>query len=107
MEIWFLLVSDGICDVGVDIQVSLSGIETWNTICVVYGFDGYPCSVYSSLQTRSDVYVFDSGDGDANALIDDRLHRHCTPPSFVAFLVYYLDPWNHPSGAYEILNVPQ
>lgn len=103
MEVQFLLVSDGICDAGVDLQVSLSEIETWNTICVVYGFDGYPYSVYSSLQTRSDVYAFDSGDGDANASIDSHLHRHCTPPSFVAFLVYYLDP----SGACEILNVPQ
>ena len=103
MEARFLLVSDGICDAGVGLQVSLSGIETWNMICVVYGFDGYPCSVYSPLQTHSDVYVFDSGDGDANTSIDNHLHRHCTPPSFVAFLVYYLDP----SGACGILNVPQ
>jgi len=103
MEVQFLLVSDGICDAGVDPQVSLSGIETWNTICVVYGFDWYPCGVYSSLRTRSDAYVSDSGGGDANASIDNRLHRHCTPPSFVAFPVYYLDP----SGACEILNVPQ
>ena len=103
MVVRFLLVSDGICDAGVDLRVSLSGIETWNTICAVYGFGWYPCSVYSSLQTHSDVYVSDSGDGDANVSIDSRLHRHCTPPSFVAFLVYYLDP----SGACEILNVPQ
>ena len=73
MVVRFLLVSDGICDAGVDLQVSLSGIETWNTICVVYGFDGYPCSVYSSLQTRSDVYVFDSGDEIGRASCRERV----------------------------------